>query len=160
MTELTAALDDIGVPRVIAQSAAAVPHTGTTSETTLATITLPAGSMGANGRIEIDALWSVTNSANTKNTRVRLGGTEIYRSTLTTSAALRHLTMAHNRNSQASQVAMDKFTANGTGASGNAVTTAAVDTSAEQTITLTAQLASAAETITLESYIVTVFPRA
>ena len=44
--------------RTLAQSAVAASLTGTTTETALATIVIPAGSMGPNGQVEVAALWS------------------------------------------------------------------------------------------------------
>src|SRR5213079_2421852 len=51
---------------VLAQSAVAASVTGTLTETVLATIAIPAGAMGVNGAIRVTALWSYTNSADTK----------------------------------------------------------------------------------------------
>lgn len=43
----------LGVPYILAASAVAAPTTGDTSENTLATVTIPAGALGANGIIRI-----------------------------------------------------------------------------------------------------------
>jgi hypothetical protein len=155
-TALRAALAKQGAG-AFAQSAVAVPLTGTTNETTLATITIPAGALGANGQLILEALWTHTNSANSKTVRAKLGGSTLSTSVSTTSAAVVGRTRIANRNSASSQVAQAGFT---DGTTGTAPNTAAVDTSAETTLTITGQLASSGETLTLESYAVFLLPKA
>jgi len=138
------------------QSGVAVPLTGTTSETALVSVTIPAGSLGANGSIRITALLSYTNSANNKTIRVRFGdtlsGTVFAQSTLTTTTATRLTLTIHNRNSAASQIG---GLVNGSlGGTASANITGAIDTTASQTLTISGQLASSGENITLESYVV------
>lgn len=146
---------------VLAQSAVAVAHTGTTAETTLATITIPANTMGANGRVEIEVLWTHTNNANTKTERVKFGATTFSSIAVTTTATSRQNCFVANRGATNSQVGGQP---GGIGANlgpygvGTAsITTAAIDTTAAVNITFTAQLANAADTITLESYSVKLF---
>lgn len=146
----------IGSTIVLAQSAVAQSVTGTTTETTLATITVPANAMGANGRIEITTMWSYTNSANNKTLKVKFGGTTLQNITATTTASLQVAMMIANRNAANSQVASPN-SSTGSGATTNAVQTAAIDTTAAVTILLTAQLANTGETITLEAYSVKLF---
>jgi len=141
---------------VIAQSAVAVPHTGTTAETTLATITIPANAMGANGRIELDVIWSYTNSANTKTLRQKFGGTTILSTAVGASAVTRTSAVIANRNATNSQVATPNFSTS-FGVSSATLTTMAIDTTAAVNIVLTAQLANSGETITLEAYSVKLF---
>jgi hypothetical protein len=129
--------------------------TGVTSETVLATITVPAGVMGPNGVLRITTQWSVTNSANAKTLRVRLGGASgtAFQSTgISTSATFRHQVEIHNRNSAQSQVGMSPSAA--WGGSGGAVVAGAVDMTSTQSIVLSGQLGNSGETITLESYLV------
>ena len=45
-------------PIILAQSAVAVSKTGDTNEATLASITIPAGAMGANGSLRLTTVWS------------------------------------------------------------------------------------------------------
>lgn len=141
--------------RVIAQSGASASHTGDTIEATLATITLPAGVLGPNGRLEIDTLWTFsTSSANSKTCRAKLSTAVIAAVVATTSLGLRHMGTCINRNSQSAQIIFNPANQPGSGTSAVANSTAAIDTSVSQTITITGQLASAAETITLEGYTV------
>lgn len=140
---------------IIAASAVAVPHTGNTNETTLATVAIPAGAMGLNGSLRVTTLWSCTNSGNNKTMRARLGGiggSAFLAAVATTSASMRVMSILSNRDAANSQVGFPSGNSAGTGTSTGAIFTSAVDTSAEQTLVLTAQLASAGETITLESY--------
>jgi hypothetical protein len=141
----------------LAGSAQAASHTGDTNETTLATITIPAGAMGANGFIEVDALWTFTDSANAKTMRGRLGGISgtAYLSVANSTAgqvSVRTTTRVYNRNSQSSQIGTLATSGNPFTASTSAWPTSSVDTSASTTFVLTAQLASAGETITLQAY--------
>jgi hypothetical protein len=147
----------LGLWYVIGASGVASPVTGTASETSLAGITIPAGAMGANGILKVTALWTYTNSANAKTLRVRFGnglsGTAFQTLAASNStAAIRTLITIQNRNSASSQVggmASGTFTATSV-----ANATGTIDTTAQQTLTISGQLANTGETITLESYIV------
>lgn len=142
--------------RVLAKSAVAVSHTGDTNETTLATITVPAGAMGPNGFITVRTQWSYTNSANTKTLRVKFGGTTLIAPAPTTTASLRQSIEIFNRDSASSQMITPNSTntASAYGATTTAVGTAAINTANAADIVLTAQLANSGETATLESYVV------
>lgn len=145
----------LGVPYTVAQSAVAVPLTGSTSETTLATIIIPGGSMGPNGRCIVTALLTGTNNANAKTLKVKLAGNFYLNYSAASVATTRVRVEIANRNSQSSQVGGAVSIAGLGGSSGGALNTA-VDTSANVTILITGQLASGADTITLESYSVEV----
>jgi len=135
-------------------SGVAVPHTGDTTETVLATITIPANTMGKNGFVEVDVAYSMTNNANAKTTRARLGGiggTVMDSSTLTSVAAQRRTFRIRNRGAQNSQVCASGGATSGLGTI-NAPATGSVDTSAATTLVLTGQLSNSADTITLEEY--------
>lgn len=149
----------MGLPFVLAQSAVAVSHTGTTSEATLATIPVAADLLGANGQLVIEALWSVTNNANNKTPRIRLGGTSVHGPALTAVVSFLDRARIANRNNPASQV-INANTGSVVGGTLGPVVTTAVNTAVPFDITLTAQLANAADTMTLESYLITVFPKA
>jgi hypothetical protein len=142
----------LGSWRAIAASAVAASVTGTTSETTLATITIPGGSMGANGFVRVTSLWSYTNSANNKIVRARFGGTAVASNTLTTTASAPLNFTIGNRNSQSSQVA---GVATGlVNTTANAVNTPTINTANDVALVLNGVLANTGETITLESYLV------
>ncbi len=141
---------------ILAASFVGASLTGTLIETTLATITVPGNTMGANGRIEIETIWSFTNSANNKTARVKFGGTTLQNIVLTTNNSMRTSCFIANRNNTASQVAPPN-SSTGSGATTNAIITAAIDTTSSVSITITGQLANTGETITLEGYIVRLY---
>lgn len=144
----------VGVPRNVASSGVQSGVTGTTDETTLATITLPAGSMGANGWIRLRTLTSQTNNANSKTFKVYMGGEEVINSTAgyTSSSTTARVTQVWNRNAENSQVAGAKSANDDPGESGAALTTFAVDTSADVTILITGRLTDGADELNLEAY--------
>lgn len=143
------------------QSGIQVASSNITSEVVLATISIPANSMGLNGRIRVSTLWTYTNSANTKTPRVRFGGaggTIFQGISATTSASLTVMTQIANRGATNSQVGNASAFGNSFGASTGAVTTGAIDTTAAVDIVLSCQMAALAETCNLESYLVELIP--
>lgn len=154
----TQAQADIRYGRVIAGSGVHVPHTGDLVEFTLATVTLPAGTLGPNGWVEIEALWSHTNNANNKTLRIKFGGTNYFSLAVTTGDMDRAVAKVQNRNNVGSQVGGP---ANRRGfENGSTVITSGVNTSADVTILITGQLANAADAVNLESYSVKAFYKA
>lgn len=153
----------LNVWHVLAASAVQVPHTGTTSETALATIPIPAGAMGANGALRVLTLSSYPNSANAKITRVRLGGiagTAFLAASTTTTVGTPNMTFIQNRNSQSSQVGSAVADSKSFVSSATALVTGTIDTSAAQDLVISGQLALDTETMNLERYIVEVFYKA
>lgn len=143
----------LGAWCVLAKSAVAASVTGTVAETTLATVSVPAGAMGPNGALRVTSLWKYTNSANAKTLKVQFGGVNFLFVAPTTSASFYTITTIQNRNAQNAQVS-NPPASGGMGSAGAAVTTGAVDTSAAQNLDFKATLVNTGETITLESYIV------
>lgn len=125
--------------------------TGTLTETVLATIAVPGATLGPNGILRINALWSMTNNANNKTPRIKFGSVLFYENNFTTTASLQHLVIIRNRNSQAIQIGQP-LTFLGFAQSQFAVVTATIDTSASQNIQFTGQLANTGDTLTLEAY--------
>lgn len=152
----------VSLPITLGRSAVAQSVTGTLTETTLATITVPANSLGANGRVRITTVWSMTNSANNKTTRIRYSGASgtSYMAVIhTTSTSYRDQREICNRNATNSQVGGPVGGFGGFGNNpGNTVATSTVDTTVDQTIVITGTLANTGETITLESYLVELIP--
>lgn len=143
----------------LAKSAVAVSAPADATEDTLATITIPANALGANGAIRFRAMLSYTNSVNNKTIRVKFGGTQIYATVQTASVALELNGFVANRNatnSQTSNVIDTKQAAAGSFMAGPAP--AAIDTTAATTLTITGQKATAGETLTLESYVCDLTP--
>jgi len=129
--------------------------TNSTSAVTLATITIPAGLLGANGKLKIYPLWSTTNNANVKTLRATFGGsictTMISQSVPNNSGLL----IIRNINSESVQKCSSGLVA-GIGSSGGSISSPTVDTSAATNITITGQLADGADTLTLADLFVEV----
>lgn len=146
---------------LLAASFVAVPHTGDTAETTLATVTIPANSMGAKGFVRVRAVYSFTGSTNVKAPRIRFGGTggTLYVNySISTASFVSFATdiIIGNRNNTSSQVgAGGPNTAFGFGTA--APITSSVDTTSDVDLVLRGVLANAGETITLEYYTVELF---
>lgn len=143
---------------VLAKSAIAVAAPANdANENVLATITIPAGALGANGFLDVEVAFSHTNSSNSKQMRVRLGGvsgTQLISTPATTTAASRFFVRAQNRNSQSSQAVGP--TTGQIGSSSTSLFNCAIDLSTEQTLVITGQKATGSETLTLERYVVTI----
>lgn len=147
--------------RLIAASAVAVSHTGNTNETTLATITIPAGLLGTNGGIEVRTLWAMTNNANTKLLRVRYSGaagTAYLSQNFGGTAGAAGQTRWRNRNSTSSQIGTSQLFPNSNTILTNVPVISAVDTSAETSIILSGQLSVGTDSVTLDSYEVWFLP--
>jgi hypothetical protein len=144
-------------PIVIQTSAVALPHPGTiTTEYTFVTVNIPPGLLGLNGIIEVEAVFSYSNNANTKTMRFRHGGGAFFSTTATATSSASFLKKIQNRgvaNSQLGEAASNQ--AQG-GTNANPPYTAAVDTTVTTAIDITGQLAVGTDTMTLERYIVRV----
>ena len=146
---------------LLSQATVGVAVTGTTSETVLATITIPAGAMGLNGRIEVWSTWTNNSSGNSKSFAARFGasgagtgGTQIWGSANTTNLGGCSFQGVCNRNSLSIQIGVGSLGGNsGVGsASPSAPPTMAVNTANASEVVLTGTLANAGDTITLEAY--------
>jgi hypothetical protein len=127
--------------------------TGTTTETTLASVTIPANAMGANGIVRVTTGWSHNSSASSKTLRVKFGGTTFGSGNITTNATTRDQRQIANRNATNSQIGT-ATTLGGFASSGSAIVTSTVDSTANVTLAITGQLTNTSETITLEYYLV------
>jgi len=131
--------------------------TGTLTETTLATISVPANAMGANGALRITAQWSKTGTAGTLQAKMKFAGTTFHDSGVTGGATVisgRTQVEIHNRNATNSQVAASTTQVNFSAQNTAAVVTSAIDTTSNQDVTLTCQLGNTGDTCVLESYTV------
>ena len=142
-------------PIKIFSLSAPVVLTGSTSAVTLATITIPAGLMGANGKLKIYPLWATTNNANVKTLRVVFGGSTC--TTMTSQSVPNNsgLLIIRNINSESVQKCSSGLVA-GIGASTGSIASPTVDTSVATTITITGQLAVGTDTLTLEDLFIEV----
>jgi hypothetical protein len=138
----------VSSPIGLCQTGVASAHTGDTTETTLMTCTVPRKYMGPNGRVNIQFRFSHTNSANNKTIKVYFGGTggTVYANQVdTTTAGFSGSVDIVNRGATNSQYG-------GFMGSTGAGATSAIDTTQNTTVVITGTLANTGETITLESY--------
>lgn len=142
---------------VLARSAeVATAPSNNTNENALATITVPANAMGANGFVRVYAVFSFTGSTNQKSLRVRFGGasgTVMFQTDQTTAANTIYTieTIIQNRNATNSQVSRGNSQY---GAGVVNAATASVDTTADTSIVLSGQKATGSETLALQQYVV------
>ena len=143
------------VPTVLGLSGAAANLTGSVVRTTLATVTVPAGAMTANGQLEVWADWEMTANANQKTFWAQFGGVDVAGSYDTTSASAYGFWVRYvitNANSLTSQRTIFLGNQGGSSATFSATDSLSVNTANAQTLTLQAQLGNAADTITLRNY--------
>jgi len=127
--------------------------TGTTNETTLATCTIPANTLGANGILRVMAGYGHTNNANNKTVRVRFGGTAFTTVVTTTAANCQIMSIIYNLNSTSAQGSIPHV---GLGTTTAAAVSGSIDTTQNQDIIVTGQLANTGDTITLYAVFVEV----
>jgi len=141
-------------PRVLAASAVVASVTGTTTETTLATVVVPGNAMGANGILEIDHLWSTNGDASNKTLTIKVGANFILGSVLASVGVYQGRHIVSNRNSASSQVQFRNtqhlFSTTAAGLN----TEFAIDTTSNFSILFTGTLTDTADTITLDRYMI------
>lgn len=141
---------------VLAASAVNQSVTGTTAETTLASYTVPAGLMTANGVITITSLWNWTNNSDNKTLKIYFGGTssgtQFMNPVVTTSATFQNQTIIRNRGLTNSQVGFAAGTTTPFATTSGTPLTSALDTTQAQAIVFTGLLATSSDTINLEAY--------
>ena len=113
-----------------------VALTGTTSETTMLTVSIPASLMNKRGRASVIVLFSLTNNANAKTVKVKVGGATIITFTSTNQNLLGLSGWLLNLNSETSQKS-------------NSAASFTIDTTIANDLVITGQLANAGDTVTL-----------
>lgn len=145
---------------LLASTNASVSVTGTVDQTELGTVTLPGGLVSANGILEISSFWTMTNSANNKIIKIKLGqttdpvtgGSSFFNRTETTISIHQHLCILRCSNSVNSQKAISSTISTGLGSTTASNYTNTYDLSTDKKIFLTGQLANTGETITLRGW--------
>ncbi|WIA56600.1 hypothetical protein N6H05_01880 [Sphingobium sp. WTD-1] len=146
-------------PYILAQDgAASAVWTGSLATHDFLTITIPGGALGPKGSLKIESFWTISQNANTKTVMHKFGGATINSWPVTTSGNVGSLLRMNNRNDQASQFIARAGSTSIYGSGVNAHGAAAIDTSVDQVLTLTGQLANASDTMVLEGYIIEIFP--
>jgi hypothetical protein len=117
---------------------------------TLASVTVPAWSMGIGGGMEIDSLFSMTNNATVKTLGMTFGGTSILSAALANNASVSVQKNMVNRGS--SQIISNSATSVGHGLSTGAVVTVSADPTTDLVFAITAQPATANNLMRLEYF--------
>jgi hypothetical protein len=128
--------------------------TGSTTETTLVNVTVPAGSIGDNGQVIVITNWATNNSAGAKTGTVYLGGSAVgSQASYTTSTGGAITNSIRNRGVVTAQSSQ----AIGGVVAGSVYT--AINTAASTSITITADLATATDNVILEGFTIELFPQ-
>ena len=125
-------------PTILYNLATPVVLTGTTSETTLLTITIPAALMGLIGRLNLLSFFALTNNANNKTLRAKIGANTVNVAGAASLAATGFNFWLLNLNSATAQ-------------RNNSSTSFAIDTTVSMDLIITGQLANAADSMTLNT---------
>lgn len=155
-TELIAAGDAEDYPavaqpvEVLSSSAVATPCALTAIDEVLASFTIPAGTLGVNSILQIEPLWTFTDSVNNKIVKVKVGGVAVYTATRTTVVKEAPLVVLANRNSLVSQIQPydNSYVAAGSGVPA----TYTIDFSVAVDVEITGQRANAADTLALQYF--------
>lgn len=145
---------------LLASTNTSVSVTGTVDQTQLGIVTLPGGLMSANGILEISSFWTVTNSANSKILKIKIGqtsdpvtgGSSFFNRTETTITIHQHLCFLRSANSVNSQKTISSTLATGLGSTTATNFTNTYDLSTDKKIFLTGQLGNTGETIALRGW--------
>jgi len=117
---------------------------------TLTSVTVPGWSMGVGGGMEIDALFTLSNTANAKNIGMTFGGGVLMAVAATSNASACAQKLMCNRGS--SQIISNAANQVGHGLSTGANVVLTVDATQDQAFTFTAQPAVANNLVRLEAY--------
>lgn len=128
---------------------------GANVDRTLATVSVPAGCMGANGRITVETLWTYQTSGNIKTFNQKFAGTFVFHIQTATTSNLSTFLAGFVNQSAAAQKQITSPYGSGLGATTSAIATAAIDTTAAQDITIVGKSAVVNEYVQLESYKIT-----
>lgn len=132
--------------------------TGSTSEITAFSVTLPGGSLGKNGRMFTQRNFAHSNSANNKTLQEKLGSGVFGASTRTTTTVSRESNWITNAGNEAVQLVLSGGVAFADMTATVAQSNIAVDTSVDKNYVLTLQLANATDYALLRGIVVEVFP--
>ena len=127
-------------------------HTGTTSLTDLATVTVPGGAMGPNGKLRITVHATQTNNANVKTLRFTLGGQSLLAVNLASNLTTALQRTISNTGSSSAQISYAPGTSGSFALNASPHATGTVDTSTSQSLAISMQLANAADGFTLLDY--------
>ena len=128
-------------------------YTQTTgAQIAMVTLTLPGGTLGANGKLIVSKMGSVANTAGNKVPESALAGSTFASYTFTTSTMYRAVDEMQNMSSESAQTG-NNFVAFGTQNSSSLVRRT-VNTAVDQSITVQNSIATATDWITIESLLI------
>jgi len=150
---------------VVVSTTGPVSLTGTTAETNMASLRIPAGSMGKNGVIELRSLWSYPNSVNLKTMTARFGPAGsttawgLVMMQTNTTAASQLLVIFRNNNAANAQMIYLSGQAGGNpfGSLTSGPSAGAADTTVDQYININGTLGLSTETLILQRATAVVF---
>jgi len=131
--------------------------TGSTVDTIMATVPIPAHQIGPGGTVEVIALYTWTSSVNQKTMRIKLGGLTFYlmNNTAANPGYYAGSRIYNNSDEQSyNYVQANTFY----GVIGNGLQNNAVDTRVAVNLDFNGQLALGTETMALRNYTVKIFP--
>lgn len=132
-------------------------YTQDLTEITVSSVTIPGNALGANGQIHATALFSVANTAGSKNLKEKFSGNGTYTvgATSTSSARLESNVINNGANMQKVANATTGYSA---ATAGGAVTRTITDTTIDQLFVHTVQLSAATDFAFLDALKVEVWP--
>jgi hypothetical protein len=151
----------------VATTAGPTPLTGSTSETNLAALKIPANTMGKNGVAEVYALWSFPASANNKTMTMRYNNTSGSTAggvtgapsiSASTNQSAQLIWIIRNNNATNSQSIFAPGGSTPFALYNGVLTALAIDTTQDSFINLNGTLALGTETLTLQHAYVVVYP--
>ena len=135
---------------------AGTSHTGSTAETTLATVTLPARVMGTDGLLRVTSFWTFTGAGGTRTPRVKFGGTNVAGNSNASTILSQNIITNVSNKTASTQTATGLGLSTGVGAIAATSLALSIDTTADVTILLTGQLANSGDSVTLDRYMIEV----
>lgn len=140
---------------LVAVTGSNAAYTGSTTETNLINVAVPAGAIGNNGMVRVTVSWTSNNSAGAKTGKTYLGATQVAQSAAyTTSTGGSQTIGVRNRGVLGVQTAQIVG-----GTSTGATTYAAIDTSAATYVGLSTTVAVATDYVIIEGYTVELLPK-
>jgi hypothetical protein len=125
----------------------------------LVNATLPANSLGMNGRVRSNFLYQQNNNANSRNYKQYLSNFQYYILNTTGNSSLSGIVGFLNSGAVNSQTAnCIPYSSTGMGASGNIPPVASIDTAVAQSLTMTAQISVATDFTVIEGFNYEVLP--
>jgi hypothetical protein len=140
-----------GIPYVLAKTGTAVTAPTDTSTDTLATVTVPAGAIGANGMVRIKAHFNAATGTTNRTLVIAFGGTAMLTKILASEVDMMLDLVIVNQNATAVQEGIPTFTTTN-GIQLLTVTGATKDTTAAQDITFKITKATGSDPCILKAY--------